>query len=77
MHQGQRQLWFDQDPEKTIIMPPRNTLEGCELGSEGLRLSALGLGWMFLSGVYGESKDEEAVSPIRYALDQAWPARFR
>jgi hypothetical protein len=58
-------------------MPQRNTLEGCELGSEGLRVSALDLGWKFFSGVYGESKDEEAVFLIRYTLDQAWPARFR
>jgi aryl-alcohol dehydrogenase-like predicted oxidoreductase len=41
-----------------------------QLGSGGLRVSALGLGCMSLSGVYGESNDEEAVSLIRYALDQ-------
>jgi aryl-alcohol dehydrogenase-like predicted oxidoreductase len=51
-------------------MPQRKTLGWRELGSGGLRVSALGLGCMSLSGVYGESKDEEAVSLIHYALDQ-------
>src|SRR5215218_2084524 len=51
-------------------MPQRNNLELRQLGSGGLRVSALGLGCMSLSGVYGESKDEEAVALIRYALDQ-------
>jgi aryl-alcohol dehydrogenase-like predicted oxidoreductase len=51
-------------------MPQRNNLELRQLGSGGLRVSALGLGCMSLSGVYGESNDEEAVSLIRYALDQ-------
>lgn len=51
-------------------MLQRNTLESRELGSGGLRVSALGLGCMSLSGVYGESTDEEAISLIRYALDQ-------
>ncbi len=51
-------------------MSQRNTLESRELGSGGLRVSALGLGCMSLSGVYGESTDEEAISLIGYALDQ-------
>ena len=41
-----------------------------QLGRTGPLVSALGLGCMSLSGVYGESNDEEAVSLIRYALDQ-------
>ena len=40
-----------------------------QLGRTGPLVSALGLGCMSLSGVYGESTDEEAVSLIRYALD--------
>ena len=40
-----------------------------QLGRTGPLVSALGLGCMSLSGVYGESNDEEAVSLIRYALD--------
>jgi aryl-alcohol dehydrogenase-like predicted oxidoreductase len=52
------------------IMDQRNSLEWRQLGSGGLRVSALGLGCMSLSGVYGESKDEEAVALVRHALDQ-------
>ena len=51
-------------------MEQRNSLEWRQLGSGGLRVSALGLGCMSLSGVYGESKDEEAVALIRHALEQ-------
>jgi aryl-alcohol dehydrogenase-like predicted oxidoreductase len=52
-------------------MPQQTTLGWRELGSGGLRVSALGLGCMSLSGVYGESKDQDAISLIRYALDQS------
>src|SRR5690349_22873254 len=44
-------------------------MEARQLGRMGPLVSALGLGCMSLSGVYGESSDEEAVSLIRYALD--------
>jgi aryl-alcohol dehydrogenase-like predicted oxidoreductase len=45
-------------------------MEARQLGRTGPLVSALGLGCMSLSGVYGQSNDEEAVSLIRYALDQ-------
>jgi aryl-alcohol dehydrogenase-like predicted oxidoreductase len=45
-------------------------IEHRKLGSRGPSVSAIGLGCMSLSGVYGKSDDEEAVALIRYALDQ-------
>ncbi|WP_170316100.1 aldo/keto reductase [Microvirga calopogonii] len=45
-------------------------IETRQLGRTGPLVSALGLGCMSLSGVYGQSNDEEAVSFIRYGLDQ-------
>jgi aryl-alcohol dehydrogenase-like predicted oxidoreductase len=53
-----------------MVMEQWNSLEARQLGRGGLRVSALGLGCMSLSGVYGESKDEEAVALIRHALDR-------
>ncbi len=35
-----------------------------------LQVSALGLGLMSMSGVYGDAKDEESIGVIHYALDQ-------
>ena len=40
------------------------------LGSSGIEVSAIGLGCMSLSGVYGESNDAEGVALIREALDR-------
>src|SRR2546428_7603605 len=40
-----------------------------ELGSRGLRVSALGLGCMGMSDFYGSRDDEEAIAPIHRALD--------
>jgi len=40
------------------------------LGSSGLQVSALGLGCMSLSGVYGKSGDEGGIALIREALDR-------
>jgi aryl-alcohol dehydrogenase-like predicted oxidoreductase len=40
------------------------------LGSSGISVSAIGLGCMSLSGVYGKSNDDEGVALIRAALDQ-------
>jgi len=41
-----------------------------QLGKDGPRVSALGLGCMSLSGVYGESDDAESIRLIRHALDR-------
>jgi aryl-alcohol dehydrogenase-like predicted oxidoreductase len=40
------------------------------LGKGGPAVSALGLGCMSLSGVYGQSSDENGVAVIQHALDQ-------
>jgi aryl-alcohol dehydrogenase-like predicted oxidoreductase len=40
------------------------------LGKSGLRVSAIGLGCMSLSGVYGQSDDAEAIAVIHHALDR-------
>lgn len=45
-------------------------MEKRELGSTGIKVSALGLGLMSLSGVYGNANDDESVALIHYALDQ-------
>src|SRR5919108_1152932 len=39
------------------------------LGSSGLRVSALGLGCMGMSGIYGPSEGAESVATIQAALD--------
>jgi len=40
------------------------------LGASGIAVSAIGLGCMSLSGVYGASSDEQGIAVIRDALDQ-------
>jgi len=40
------------------------------LGSSGIQVSAIGLGCMSLSGVYGTSSDDEGIAVIHDALDQ-------
>jgi aryl-alcohol dehydrogenase-like predicted oxidoreductase len=40
------------------------------LGSSGIDVSAIGLGCMSLSGVYGSSNDDEGIALIREALDR-------
>ena len=40
------------------------------LGKSGPMVSAIGLGCMSLSGVYGQSSDENGVAVIQHALDQ-------
>jgi aryl-alcohol dehydrogenase-like predicted oxidoreductase len=47
-----------------------NKLPARSLGSSGLQVSAIGLGCMSLSGVYGKSGDEEGIAAIRAALDR-------
>jgi aryl-alcohol dehydrogenase-like predicted oxidoreductase len=48
---------------------PKN-LPTRSLGSSGIRVSAIGLGCMSLSGVYGASNDDEGIALIHEALDQ-------
>ena len=41
-----------------------------ELGRSGIRVSALGLGLMSMSGVYGNANDDESIGVIHHALDK-------
>jgi aryl-alcohol dehydrogenase-like predicted oxidoreductase len=45
-------------------------MEQRELGVSGIKVSALGLGLMSMSGVYGNANDEESIGVIHYALDK-------
>ncbi len=45
-------------------------MEKHTLGRSGIEVSALGLGLMSMSGVYGNANDEESIGVIHYALDQ-------
>ena len=40
------------------------------LGKSGLKVSALGLGLMSMSGVYGNANDDESIGVIHHALDK-------
>ena len=40
------------------------------LGKSGLKVSALGLGLMSMSGVYGNANDDESIGVIHHALDR-------
>jgi aryl-alcohol dehydrogenase-like predicted oxidoreductase len=40
------------------------------LGSSGIAVSAIGLGCMSLSGIYGKNSDEDGIALIRFALDR-------
>jgi aryl-alcohol dehydrogenase-like predicted oxidoreductase len=51
-------------------MTTGKTLPQRSLGSSGIGVSAIGLGCMSLSGVYGASGDDEGIALIREALDQ-------
>jgi aryl-alcohol dehydrogenase-like predicted oxidoreductase len=45
-------------------------MEQRELGKSGIRVSALGLGLMSMSGIYGNANDEDSIGVIHYALDR-------
>jgi aryl-alcohol dehydrogenase-like predicted oxidoreductase len=51
-------------------MASSNKLPTRKLGSSGIVTSAIGLGCMSLSGVYGASNDDEAIALIHAALDR-------
>ena len=40
------------------------------LGSSGIQSSAIGLGCMSLSGIYGKSGDDDGIAVLREALDR-------
>jgi aryl-alcohol dehydrogenase-like predicted oxidoreductase len=45
-------------------------MEQRQLGKSGIKVSALGLGLMSMSGVYGNANDDESIGVIHYALDK-------
>jgi aryl-alcohol dehydrogenase-like predicted oxidoreductase len=45
-------------------------MEQRQLGASGIKVSALGLGLMSMSGVYGNANDEDSIGVIHYALDK-------
>jgi aryl-alcohol dehydrogenase-like predicted oxidoreductase len=45
-------------------------MEQRELGGSGIKVSAIGLGLMSMSGTYGNANDDESIRVIHYALDQ-------
>src|SRR5438067_1128262 len=45
-------------------------METRTLGASGIKVSAIGLGLMSMSGIYGNANDEESVRVIHYALDK-------
>ncbi|HSA90729.1 MAG TPA: aldo/keto reductase [Burkholderiales bacterium] len=45
-------------------------MEQRELGRSGIKVSALGLGLMSMSGIYGNANDDESIGVIHYALDR-------
>ena len=45
-------------------------MEQRTLGKSGIQVSALGLGLMSMSGIYGNANDDESVGVIHYALDK-------
>ena len=51
-------------------MDKSEKLPSRRLGSSGIAVSAIGLGCMSLSGVYGASSDDDGVALIRDALDR-------
>jgi aryl-alcohol dehydrogenase-like predicted oxidoreductase len=51
-------------------MSKSEKLPGRVLGSSGIAVSAIGLGCMSLSGVYGASSDDDGIALIRDALDR-------
>ena len=51
-------------------MSKSEKLQSRMLGSSGIAVSAIGLGCMSLSGVYGASSDDDGIALIRDALDR-------
>jgi aryl-alcohol dehydrogenase-like predicted oxidoreductase len=51
-------------------MNKRHSIPKRSLGSSSIEASAIGLGCMSLSGVYGESSDDEGIAVIHEALDR-------
>jgi aryl-alcohol dehydrogenase-like predicted oxidoreductase len=45
-------------------------MEKRKLGRSGLEVSAVGLGLMSMSGIYGNANDEESIGLIHYALER-------
>ncbi len=59
---------------KVGTMTNSNSIPKRSLGSSGIEASAIGLGCMSLSGVYGASSDDDGIALIHEALD--WGVTF-
>src|SRR5665647_3443466 len=59
--------WFH---SPTWKLPMNQTLPTRRLGSSPLNVTSIGLGLMSLSGIYGESSDENGIAVIQHALEQ-------
>jgi aryl-alcohol dehydrogenase-like predicted oxidoreductase len=55
--------------QEGIEMTKASTLKKRSLGSSGIEVSALGLGCMSLSGIYGTTGDDDGIALIHEALD--------
>ncbi|MEX2128343.1 MAG: aldo/keto reductase [Xanthobacteraceae bacterium] len=47
-----------------------NQVEMRTLGASGIKVSAIGLGCMSMSGVYGEGDDNQSIATIHHAIDR-------
>jgi len=48
-----------------------------QLGANGPKVAALGLGCMGMSGIYGEADESVSIATIHVALDRGIPYRHR
>ena len=58
----------DGRPDQRILLKP--PLPTRRLGGSGLEVGGIGLGLMSLSGIYGESGDDNGIDVIRHAIDR-------
>jgi hypothetical protein len=59
----------DSNLEMRETVPKEKTMQKRKLGNSGLEVSALGLGCMGMSELYGEANEAESIATIHRALD--------
>jgi aryl-alcohol dehydrogenase-like predicted oxidoreductase len=62
-------LAFDNLPNAKRVELPMTKIVQRQLGKSGLSVSAVGLGCMSLSGIYGAAEDSQSEALIRHAVD--------